>query len=488
MAFRFRRKCWATTTKVLAVSVLMFLTLQLVYLHSSDGNNLTLEQTRWISGASFQTHDKKATVSESSETSQQKTPTISVQHLIDGLQSTTCGKRRTRKGFLTIGIPSIRRPNTEHIYLLDTLDSLQEKISEEDYTKVTIVVMLSDDNETYNTKLSDLVYHKYQQQCSDGFINLIRMNKTFYPDLNKVKPTFNDSKSRLRWRAEQNLDFGLLMLHSRNMSDFYLQLEDDVLAATNFMQDIRTTITKTKQKWYLLEFSRLGFIGKLFHASDLEFSAEFLITKYQEAPGDLLLGAMRKSKGQPKPLHVNNSLFQHIGKFSSLKNKLMPSIDGTFKDKQNTSFLFVLPKGDNPPAKIATSLETYDDHVPEMAYDDDNSTFFWAMSPKKRSHFTMIFTKPHNFSRILISTGELGTKRDSFLQCDLLYSEAVDGEFGEGQECKAEFKTLVPLVDGDVDTLATGTRLPENIKCLRLLAKRNLKHWVIISDIQLFLK
>lgn len=318
-----------------------------------------------------------------------------------------CNKRRSNRGFLTVGIPTIRRPNTEQLYLLVTLGSLLGNIPANEYENVTVVVMVCDDNDTYNIEVTNRIYDKFPKQCQDGFIHVIRTYKNVYPNFKTVKRTFKDSQPRLEWRAKQNWDFGSLMLYSRNISEYYIQLEDDVIAARNFLEDVRLTISKTDEAWFLLEFSRLGFIGKMFHSYDLTFAAKFLIDNFQEAPCDLLLGPMRLLYGQEKPIHIKNSLFQHIGRFSSLKNKLMPSLDNTFKDSVlNTSYLFTLPEGDNPPATIISSLEPWGNYTPEMAYDGDNTTFFWAITPKKGMHFTIIFTKPHNFSRIMVSTGE----------------------------------------------------------------------------------
>ncbi|XP_045174878.2 alpha-1,3-mannosyl-glycoprotein 4-beta-N-acetylglucosaminyltransferase C-like [Mercenaria mercenaria] len=399
------------------------------------------------------------------------------------------GKPRRKKGYLTIGIPSVQRPNTERIYLYDTLDSILEKMPENEHQQITLVVMVSDANKTYNNELSTSVYKRYKAFCDHGIIHVINTVDCIYPDLDNVKRTFNDSQARLKWRAKQNIDFAFMMLYSRNVSEFYIQLEDDVIVATDFIQDIRNVIASTSQTWFLLEFSRLGFIGKLFRSSDLEFVSMFLLKHYDLAPCDLLLGTIRLEKGQKKPIHTNNSLFQHIGKFSSLKNKLMPSVDNTFKDVSQIDLYEDLPLGDNPPAQINTSMIIFDGHIPNHAYDNNKTTYFWAKTPRKRDHFTLTFEKPCNFSRIIITSGERGTKKDSFLASALLYSVSTPLEASDRKHaCVNKFLKLVSLVDGEIDTKATGTSIPSNIKCLRISATKVIKNWIIIRDIQLFLK
>jgi hypothetical protein len=52
--------------------------------------------------------------------------------------------------------------------------------------------------------------------------------------------------------------------------------------------------------------------------------------------------------GQKIPIHSPESLFQHIGKISSLKDKMMPSIDKKFKGFGSTTLsIMTMQKGDH---------------------------------------------------------------------------------------------------------------------------------------------
>lgn len=93
----------------------------------------------------------------------------------------------------------------------------------------------------------------------------------YYPIfLNKTltDPVFNDSTERIKWRQNQNYDICFLMAYCRERGYYYLNLEDDVLARPRFVTDIMQFINNsditTNKKWLILEFSELGFIGKLF--------------------------------------------------------------------------------------------------------------------------------------------------------------------------------------------------------------------------------
>jgi len=72
---------------------------------------------------------------------------------------------------------------------------------------------------------------------------------------------------RVRWRAKQVADYAALFAFSAGQSQFYLQLEDDVQCAAGFVAGVRRFIRQQNSVWAMLEFSELGFIGKLFRCS-----------------------------------------------------------------------------------------------------------------------------------------------------------------------------------------------------------------------------
>lgn len=391
-------------------------------------------------------------------------------------------------GLFTIGIPTARRPNADEIYLFTTLDALINTTSEEEKSEVSVVVLITDLNDTYVEEISSALASNYSEHIETGFISVLRTCACIYPDLDDVKKTFKDPKDRLIWRAKQNIDFAFLMLYSRSLSRYYIQIEDDVVAASDFVSDLKTFIGSAPSPWFLLECSKLGFIGKIFKSEDLKGMAMYLLEKYDEMPCDLLLGKYRGLRGQSKPIHSDYSLFQHIGRFSSLRNKLMPSIDKTFKNlKLNGSLgLPDLPKGDNPPAEVETSMTQYLDFEKSYAYDNNGTTYFWGKSPLPKDHFTLIFHKPQNISRILIISGDENERKDKFINTALDFAQYNASVANSVNSSCSEFKTMTDLVDGDLDTRAMGTVIPPNIKCLRIRVKKKVKTWIVIRDIRVF--
>ena len=81
--------------------------------------------------------------------------------------------------------------------------------------------------------------------------------------------TLGDDLSRVEWRTKQNLDYAYLMMYAEDRGRFYLQLEDDVLAAKNFVDTIIKAAkgrTAEGKEWFDIHFFVGGFIGKLFRS------------------------------------------------------------------------------------------------------------------------------------------------------------------------------------------------------------------------------
>ncbi|CAK9086177.1 unnamed protein product [Durusdinium trenchii] len=102
---------------------------------------------------------------------------------------------------------------------------------------------------------------------------------------------FGDSPKRQWWRTKQNLDYTFLMWYAANISDYYMQMEDDIQPVPHFILTVRSYIQRSLlgKHWVMASFSSLGFIGKLFNNSHVPKLAEFLLTFSTEAPCDWLV-------------------------------------------------------------------------------------------------------------------------------------------------------------------------------------------------------
>lgn len=127
---------------------------------------------------------------------------------------------------------------------------------------------------------------QYNKQIEDGILEIVIPPEEFYPKFDKdsdlTDPIYNDKASRIIWRRYQNYDFSYLMTYSMYRGDYFLMLEDDILAVKGFANDIFEHIEKLKNNssWFILEYSELGFIGKLFRTRYL-FYLKLLSLKYE---------------------------------------------------------------------------------------------------------------------------------------------------------------------------------------------------------------
>ena len=292
-------------------------------------------------------------------------------------------------------------------------------------------------------------------------ISLMNQNVCFYFYSTITKRTFNDAPSRVHWRTKQNIDYAYLFSYSRNISQFYMQIEDDVLAADNFIFYIRDFITKSESKpWFCLEFSSLGFIGKLFHSESLTIIRDFLLIFKTEQPCDLLLNHLKRIMNQHKDLRIEKSLFQHQGVISSLENKTQPLTDVSFRDNSKHKLNIKTRKIQNPPARITTNLDTYKSFSPDKPYLYTATEFFWCKPPPKGGYYNIEFDNPVNLTHIYIQTGHPFRNTDKLEQGNVLL-----GLEGEGRNC-GKIVTIAKFVLGKVDINTQNSFFPPNINCL----------------------
>ena len=66
-------------------------------------------------------------------------------------------------------------------------------------------------------------------------------------------------------------------------------MEDDVISRSGFLNDIKKKVMELKSAdWVTIEFSELGFIGKLFKTKDLAIFINFFLIFSNYKPVDLL--------------------------------------------------------------------------------------------------------------------------------------------------------------------------------------------------------
>uniref|UniRef100_A0A8C0EG51 MGAT4 conserved region domain-containing protein n=1 Tax=Bubo bubo TaxID=30461 RepID=A0A8C0EG51_BUBBB len=301
--------------------------------------------------------------------------------------------------FLAVGLASVRRPRG--YYLPATLQSLFKQSTEEELQEMVVVVHLADADPRWNMRVAANIAHKFAHHILLGRLLLIHAPHEFYPTLKGLKRNYNDPEERVRFRSKQNVDYAFLLAFAANLSSYYLMIEDDVWCAKSFLTAIRKALASQEgSNWATLEFSKLGYIGKLYRSSDLPRLARFLLLFYQEMPCDWLLVHFRLLLTQKDVIRFKPSLFQHMGLYSSFQGTVNRLEDDEFQAD-------ALDLPDNPPAALFTSMSVFENYEPLKAYSTAEG-YFWGKDPAAGSVFSIVFQQPARVTRVRVRTGSDG--------------------------------------------------------------------------------
>ncbi|XP_053453685.1 alpha-1,3-mannosyl-glycoprotein 4-beta-N-acetylglucosaminyltransferase-like protein MGAT4D [Nycticebus coucang] len=233
-----------------------------------------------------------------------------------------------------LGISTVNRRN--YTYLKQTLTSVVSRMTPSEEKNCVVIISVADSNKDYLQSVVDLITKRFKRQVKSGTLEVISVPVFFYPNTLNAKQSTEFSQKWKSWHTKQLLDFCILMLYAQSKAMYYLQLEDDIIAKKMYLTKIRNFVHNiTSHNWFYIEFSTLGFIGKLFRSKDLPEFVRFFLMFYKEKPIDLLLEdifqvkmchpgeALRNCKQRKKKTHIlyKPSLFQHVGTHSSLPGK-----------------------------------------------------------------------------------------------------------------------------------------------------------------------
>ena len=229
---------------------------------------------------------------------------------------------------LVFGIPSNKRLiNSKTVdYLPTTLNNLIQSMTLHEQKKVQLLISLTDEDLNWiNVTLLNL-QTQFATEIQNGLLQIIYPTERFYGDLLEItQGGFGDSLKRVHWRSKQNLDYAFLMAYASSMASYYVQLEDDILTNPGFITDI-LKFTYQQKNWFMIDFSEIGFIGKLFPCSELSWLIQFFVNFYQDMPVDCLFDSILKMraglKNNQRLAYKKKTLFRHIGKHSTLENKI----------------------------------------------------------------------------------------------------------------------------------------------------------------------
>jgi alpha-1,3-mannosylglycoprotein beta-1,4-N-acetylglucosaminyltransferase A/B len=244
------------------------------------------------------------------------------------------------------GIPHIHRERQN--YIIATLDSLLGNIPESHYTQISYVLLISDPDDKYTQDLIQFISQRFAFYITASLLQMVVPPKEFYPDFERL-PTnrfFFGARRTYLWTVKQNYDYAYLMKYCAGKGKYYIQLEDDLTTHQTYIQGLEAGLRSAERdpRWFVVEYSSLGFIGKMFRATDVGLVADFLLLFHAHKPGDWLFGYLLTTvtcRPDESAVQCNRrverlryrytpSLFQHTGQFSSLKGKIQPLQDNEY--------------------------------------------------------------------------------------------------------------------------------------------------------------
>ncbi|XP_029012394.1 alpha-1,3-mannosyl-glycoprotein 4-beta-N-acetylglucosaminyltransferase C [Betta splendens] len=384
------------------------------------------------------------------------------------------GAPSTQQRYLSIGMSSIKR--TKGSYLSPTLKSLFSQSSPEERNSMVVVVLLADFDVNWKVDTVKEIKKEFPSELEQGQLVVLHVPEYVYPPIRGIKRNYNDAEDRVSFRSKQNLDYSFLIHYCAGLGRYYLQLEDDVFSAKNFLTTMKRhieTLEANRKTWAMLEFSALGYIGKLYKSTDLPLLARFLFLFYQEMPCDWLMTHFRELLTQKQPMLIKPSLFQHMGTFSSFQgtyNKL--------KDKDFEEGLYT-----NPLADVYSNMATYQQFHPKLAW-DPGEDFFWGRSPEIQSYLTVVFRDPTVVTGIYVETGSGG--KDILVSAEVRLGHDVITKDKE-KTCK-EFQSVGVLKEGRFEIQELDKTYSSLSSCLMIKVTAGQMDWVIIKKIRITTK
>ncbi|KAM9741226.1 alpha-1,3-mannosyl-glycoprotein 4-beta-N-acetylglucosaminyltransferase B isoform 1-T1 [Menidia menidia] len=415
------------------------------------------------------------------------------QHPDSLVPNVVLGKGR-RGVSIVLGIPTVKRE--QQSYLTNTVSSLLSSLTTSQRRDILIVIFVAETDSDYVKSVAQTILKNFTTEVESGLLEVVSPSQNYYPDFNNLEETLGDSKTRVRWRSKQSMDFSFLMLYAHNRGTFYVQLEDDIIAKDGYYSDMKSFATQnTTKQWLYLEFSQLGFIGKMFHAHDLPLVAQFFLMFHNDKPVDWLLDhilwvkvcnpekpktdcdqqmALLKRRHEP-------SLFQHVGLHSSLPGKMQNLKDLNFG--RETLYW----AHSNPFAELHSSLKHYSKHSLDRVYGGQG--FFWAITPVHGDYILFRFPQPIYISGYLFRSGNIKNERDIFHNTTV---EVLPGNAFAKKRLLNDSSSLYKdegfVVVGAFQNGAAEGEIGDELQpvsALRLVVHSDSDVWVLLSEVHI---
>lgn len=142
--------------------------------------------------------------------------------------------------------------------------------------------------------------------------------------------------------------------------------------------------------------------------------------------------------------------------------------------------------GDNPDAKMFTSLSPWMSFKPKFAYSTSDNEMFWSTTPQVGDHYTIIFKTPQRLSRIVVLTGKAHRNFVDFLHGGVLEIGTDVKKISQTDHACSNLTVVGHFDRGTVDV--NVPRSPKPTKCLKIKVTKKQESWLIIREIAVFIR
>ena len=365
---------------------------------------------------------------------------------------------------------------------MDTIRLLLDSLSEEHRNEVFTVIFLADFDETHKYNSLKRLSTEFQKFIDQSLLHVIFAPRDYYPPLSNLKKKYGDSQQRISWRSKLVVDFSFIMCYCKDLSQYYLHLEDDLIPSPSFYPKLRDFIASQKQPWAMLDAASMGHTAKVYHSSDLENVAAYFYLLYDEMPVDWLMIFWRQIKYHANSVLPAASLFQHVGHNSSLEeNKRSHKAKENYFDEYDIKY-----RGLNPAAIVSSSMDSEKGTKPEHAY-NKGAGYFWAKGVTKDKVILFKFINSIALREVFVETGSYLAPKDKLKSGVLQASFEMENarmEENSTQVC-SHFETISSFKDGRVKVTLNKKR---KLSCLRILVTDNQQEWLFLREVDIWQK
>ncbi|XP_023930358.1 alpha-1,3-mannosyl-glycoprotein 4-beta-N-acetylglucosaminyltransferase A-like [Lingula anatina] len=297
------------------------------------------------------------------------------------------------------------------IGIVQTLASILKHVAMEDREKIGIIVLLTTMSDSARQNIEMEMVKHFSEEIQMGMMEIVTAHPTIY-------------EINMKGQSDRSvLSCAYLMQYSHQRGDFYIHLDDTVIATRRLFPAIESFLRSVQHNyWISIDFSTMAIVGQLFRSSEILHVAEFFISSNASSSPDRLLQLYVDSQQPPCHIAKNRpvqrhcfqelglsrvlhrpSLFTHNKNLTKSRNNLaeneFPNLPLTYEPWPWDD----VPIYINPPAKLSTSLRHHHNHSLERAY--RYLDYFYAIQPKAGDMIYYNFTPPVVLEEFFIQCG-----------------------------------------------------------------------------------